>query len=169
MLEPVTILIRASEFRIRAEYFGMTAESTFAVNATLGGSEQLPSCMVIEKVSVSELNALIDGATGGDVTDFLSGVQAKLGSEVELSAIVENEVSRRQNVTVLYEVFDSQGHVVYLRTAEWTLEPNAQHDLRVAWLPEQEGTFVVKSFVVSTLNHPVLLSTGTPLSIKVVG
>ena len=156
-------------FRIRAEYFGMTAESTFAVNATLGGSEQLPSCMVIEKVSVSELNALIDGATGGDVTDFLSGVQAKLGSEVELSAIVENEVSRRQNVTVLYEVFDSQGHVVYLRTAEWTLEPNAQHDLRVAWLPEQEGTFVVKSFVVSTLNHPVLLSTGTPLSIKVVG
>jgi hypothetical protein len=129
----------------------------------------LPSCKVLEKVSVSELNALTDGATGGNITDFLSGAQAKLGSEVVLSAVVDNEVSRTQNVTVLYEVFDSRGLVVYLHVAEWTLEPNAQHDLRVAWLPEQEGTFVVKSFVVSTLSNPVLLSTGAPLSIKVVG
>jgi energy-coupling factor transporter transmembrane protein EcfT len=156
-------------FRVRAEYFGMTAESTFAVRDTPGGSGQLPSCKVLEKVSVSELNALMDGATGGNITDFLSGAQAKRGSEVVLSAVVDNELSRTQNVTVLYEVFDSKGLVVYLHVEEWTLEPNAQHDLRVAWLPEQEGTFVVKSFVVSTLSNPVLLSTGSPLSIKIVG
>jgi hypothetical protein len=154
-------------FRIRAEYFGMMAESTFAVKVP-GEPEQVPTCKT-EKVSVSELNALSGGATDAVVTDFLSGVQAKLGSEVILSAVVDNEVSRTQNVTVLFEVLDSRGLVVYLHAGEWTLEPNTEQELRVAWVPEEGGTFVVKSFVISTLSHPVLLSTGAPLSVTIEG
>jgi hypothetical protein len=84
-----------------------------------------------------------------------------------LSATVDNELSRRQNVTIIFEVFDSQGVVTFLHVTTSAVDPNASQEIQVPWRPQVEGTFVIKSFAVSTLYQPVLLSTGAPLSVKV--
>ncbi|HMD80512.1 MAG TPA: hypothetical protein VKE92_04335, partial [Anaerolineales bacterium] len=153
-------------FRIRAEYFGMMAESTFSVGHTSESLEQ-PSCKGVQKVAIAELKAHLDGDKVGDVTDFLSGREFKLGSNVTLSASLDNEISRAQNVTVIFEVFDSVGRVVYLQVEEYEMVPNTLQDLQVSWQPQNKGTFVIKSFAISGLYQPVLISTGTPLSVKI--
>ena len=153
-------------FRIRAEYFGMKAESTFSVGHTSDSLEQ-PSCKGVQKVAIAELKAHLDGDKVGDVTDFLSGREFKLGSNVTLSASLDNEISRAQNVTVIFEVFDSVGRVVYLQVEEYEMVPNTLQDLQVSWQPQNKGTFVIKSFAISSLYQPVLISTGSPLSVKI--
>ncbi|HKU50070.1 MAG TPA: FxLYD domain-containing protein [Nitrososphaera sp.] len=154
-------------FRIRAEYFGMIAESTFSVGNVSNGLEK-NTCETFKIVGISELNALTGGPAGSTVTDYLSGRQIHRGSNVTLFAVIDNEVSRRQNVTVIFEIFDSEGHVEHIDVAEWQLDPNARNEIRTVWVPDHQGTFAIKSFAVSTLYNPVLLSTGTPLSIKVI-
>jgi hypothetical protein len=73
-----------------------------------------------------------------------------------------------QNVTVVFEIFDSNGVVTFLQVAELKLEPNHRQEVSVVWVPEIEGTALVKSFALSTLYQPVLISTGTPLSLNVI-
>lgn len=160
--------MRGEAFRIRAEYFGMIAENTFSVGHGSLSPEQEHYCEGFKSVDISELKALADGSSTGKVSDYLSGREIKLGSNVTLLALLGNELSMTQNVTVIYEVFDSQGQVVYLNIAERKLGPNGMQALPVLWLPEQEGTFVIKTFLLSSLYQPVLLSTGTPLSIKII-
>jgi hypothetical protein len=152
-------------FRIRAEYFGSIAENTFTISHS-DHPDQPQSCDD-QKVEISELNVHDARAKGGNVTDFLAGKQVEQGSNVTLSAILENEVSRMRNVTVIFEVFDEDGVVVYLDVVEWPLGPNSREFVQALWLPEDAGTYVVKSFAVSTLDQPVLLSVGTPLSVVV--
>jgi hypothetical protein len=152
-------------FRIRAEYFGMWAESTFSV-AHDPASSDAPLCDQSEKISIAELKATL-GEAEGKIDSFISGVELKQGSAVTLAATLDSEVSREQNVTVIFEVFDSEGVVVYLEAAEYEVAPNTLQDLQVSWNPESEGTFVIKSFVVSSLYQPVLISKGTPLSVNV--
>ena len=160
--------MKGEVFRVRAEYFGMMAESTFSVSHTPASPEQ-PSCKEVQKVAIAELKARLDGDSGGNVTDFLSGKEFKVGSNVTLAAGLDHEVSRAQNVTVIFEVFDSRGVVVHIHVAEYELAPNSLQELQVSWQPQDEGTFVIKSFAVSTLHEPVLLSIGTPLSVRILG
>lgn len=156
-------------FRIRAEYFGMMAESTFSVGHGSNSTDQEPSCKDVKKVAIAELKARVAGDSVGKVTDFLSGKEFKLGSNVTLAAGMDHEVSRAQNVTVILEVFDSSGVVVHIHVAEYELAPNNLQELQVTWTPQDEGTFVIKSFAISTLHQPVLLSIGTPLSVTISG
>ena len=159
--------MKGEVFRIRAEYFGMMAESTFSVGHAYASTE--PTCKDVQKVAIAELKARLDGDTGGKVTDFLSGKEFNLGSNVTLAASLDHEVSRAQNVTVIFEVFDSSGVVVHIHVAEYELAPNTLQELQVSWLPQDRGTFVIKSFAISTLDQPVLLSIGTPLSVTISG
>lgn len=154
-------------FRVRAEYFGTAAESTFSVKH-LDNPDQPSPCESLEKVAISELNALHEESRVENVTDFFSGKEFRLGDDITLAATLDNELSRHQNVTVIFEVFDSQGVVVYLNAIESPLGPNSRQELRAPWLPEEEGTFVIRTFAVSTLDNPFVLSSGTPLSISVV-
>lgn len=158
--------MKGQTFRTRAEYFGMMAESTFSVSHSDSKTAQ-PVCERSEKIAIAELNAKSSMNSKANVTSFLSGSEVRLGSEVILSAVLDNEVSMEQNVTVIFEVFDSQGVVVFLQAMQYELGPNGLQELEVPWRPESEGTFVVRTFAVSTLYQPVLLSSGTPLSIKV--
>ncbi len=155
-------------FRIRAEYFGIISESTFAVVHDIDTSESEPSCTDLEKVSISELYALLGDSGGGNITDFLSGREFKLGTNVTLSALVDNEISRVQNITVIFEIFDSEDVVEFLHVAEGQLAPNDRNELRAYWLPMAKGTFLIKTFAISTLDQPVLLSLGPPLSVNIV-
>lgn len=164
---PMDENMQGEVFRIRAEYFGMAAESTFSIKH-LPDPDQPYLCEHLEKVAISELNALHETSGKGNVTDFLSGKEFRLGHDVTLAAMMDNELSRSQNVTVIFEVFDTQGAVVYLHVVEWELSPNSRQELKVPWLPEEEGTYLIRSFALSTLDNPFLLSTGTPLSINVV-
>ncbi|MGI0037479.1 MAG: FxLYD domain-containing protein, partial [Nitrososphaera sp.] len=127
--------MKGEVFRVRAEYFGMQAESTFSIGHASDNPDQ-PSCKEVQKVAIAELKAQLDGDSGGNITDFLSGREIKLGSNVTLSASLDNEVSRAQNVTVIFEVFDSRGVVVYIHVAEYELSPNTQQDLQVSWHPQ---------------------------------
>jgi len=153
-------------FRIRSEYFGMMAESTFSVAHSPDSTGQV-TCDNSEKIAISELDVRMGASKAGNVTSFLSGKEFNLGSNVTLAATLDNELSMVQNVTVIFEVFDSQGVVVYLYVTEYEVGPNGLQELQVSWRPESTGTFVIKSFAVSTLYQPVLLSTGAPLSVVV--
>jgi hypothetical protein len=157
--------MKGHAFRVRAEYFGMMAESTFSV-AHAAGSDELPVCENPQKIAIAELRTA-GSASKANVSSFLSGSEISKGSDVILSATVDNELSRLQNVTIIFEVFDSRGVVVFLHTTTSVVDPNARQEIQVPWRAEDEGTFVVKSFAVSTLYQPVLLSTGAPLSVKV--
>ena len=158
--------MKGQAFRVRAEYFGMMAESTFSV-AHISGNDEPPVCENPQKIAIAELKTASDMASKTNVSSFLSGSEFSKGSEVMLSATVDNELSRLQNVTIIFEVFDSQGVVVFLQATTSAVDPNARQEVQVPWRAQEEGTFVVKSFAVSTLYQPVLLSTGAPLSVKV--
>jgi hypothetical protein len=158
--------MKGQAFRVRAEYFGMMAESTFSV-AHAAGSDELPVCENPQKIAIAELKTVNDVSSKANVTSFLSGSELSKDSDVMLTATVDNELSRRQNVTLIFEVFDSRGVVVFLHTTTSEIDPNARQEIQVPWRPETEGMFVIKSFAVSTLYQPVLLSTGAPLSVKV--
>ena len=154
-------------FRIKAEFFGETAETTFAVKHP-DDPELTASCDGIDRVAISELNAGPGGIAGKtNVNDFLSGKEIKLGSSATLAASIENKFSRIQNVTVIFEVFDSSGVAVHIYTLEQQLGPDSSEVTDVSWVPQDTGTYVVESFIVSTLDHPVLLYVGPPLSVKV--
>lgn len=156
--------MKGQVFRVRAEYFGMFAENTFLIENSLRKDEPV-SCSE-QQVTVSEVTARMAGSSA-NATSFVSGSKVKLGTEVTLAAIVDNQVSRLQNITMIFEVFDDKGIVIYLHAGKFALDPTTKSELRLTWVPEQEGTFVVKSFAVSTLERPNLLSVGPPLSVTV--
>lgn len=159
-------------FRVRAEFEGMIAENTFAIRDedASTGAEESAGCIDVQDVAVSNLDAVtLDGSGGsGDVTDLLSGKQIVTGSDVMLTTVAENRLSRIQPLTVIFEVFDPRGLVVFIHVENITLDPNSTQHPEVSWRPSETGTFTIKSFAVSDLDNPVFISPVSPLAVNIV-
>jgi hypothetical protein len=158
-------------YRVRAEYEGMAAETTFSFAHKPGndtGSDSRPDCEDRKDVSISQIGVGPTAGVSGNVTDLLSGKEIEVGSAVQLSAVAENNLSRPELIVVIFEVFDSQGRAVFIQVGNSLLGPNGVQEAMTSWTPDQTGRFTIKSFAISNLDQPTILSTAAPLSVNVV-
>lgn len=164
--------LQGQVFRVRADYSGSVAENTFSIrynNDTETGIDPASACNDAQDIAISQLNALPEGFENtGNVTDYLSGKEIEVDSMTTLSTATENRLSRPQSVIIIFEVFDASGVVVFIHAGNWTLAPNSHDQASVSWMPDETGEFRIKSFVISNLDQPWLLSTAAPLAINVV-
>lgn len=159
-------------FRVRAEYQGMFAENTFSI----GNGDQQAGCNNSNDLRISKLSLLdsYDDNSGGlpanttDLGDYFARKQIVAGSQVVLSTDIVNKLSSPRLVIVIFEVFDASGVVVDLDIGSWNLDPNSVQQATASWVPPAEGTFMIKSFVLSSLDEPVLLSSGAPAAVSVI-
>jgi hypothetical protein len=95
--------------------------------------------------------------TPRDVTgDELDEVSA--GQQVVLTTNVVNNQGAPQPFVALLEVRDSNGVTIFLAWQTGTLPANDQTQVGLSWTPEEPGNYEVRTFVISDLNNPRVLS-----------
>jgi hypothetical protein len=90
--------------------------------------------------------------TGND----LSSVTA--GQQVILSTTVVNNLDRSQPFAAIVEVRDSSGVTIFLAWQTGTLNQAGQTQVGLSWMADNPGDYTVRTFVISDLNNPQILS-----------
>jgi hypothetical protein len=80
------------------------------------------------------------------------------GQQAILSTTVKNNNDRVQPFVALIEVRDSSGVTVYLAWQTGTLNPAGEVEVGLSWKPEQAGDYEVRTFIISDLASPQVLS-----------
>jgi hypothetical protein len=101
--------------------------------------------------------------TGRTLTSLSVGQQAVLSTN-----IVNNNDESRPFVA-LVEVRDSSGITVFLAWQTGTLNPSGQAEVGLSWTPEEAGDYEVRTFVISDLANPQILSEISKSNISVSG
>lgn len=92
-----------------------------------------------------------------DVTgNELSSVTA--GQQVVLSTSVVNNLDRAQPFAAILEVRDSSGVTVFLAWQTGSLNQAGQTQVGLSWTPDNPGNYTIRTFVISDLNNPQILS-----------
>jgi hypothetical protein len=81
-----------------------------------------------------------------------------VGQQAVLSTTVKNNNDRVQPFVALIEVRDSSGVTVYLAWQTGTLNPAGEVEVGLSWKPEQAGDYEVRTFIISDLASPQILS-----------
>jgi len=84
--------------------------------------------------------------------------EVSAGQQVVLSTTVINKNDAPQPFVALVEVRDSSGVTVYLAWQTGTLSANGQTNVGLSWTPENSGSYEVRTFVISNLSTPTVLS-----------
>lgn len=95
--------------------------------------------------------ALAD-VTGASITEVTSGQQVVLTTNVK-----NNDGTSRPFVAIV-EVRDSDGITVMVQWQTGTLAPNGDAGVGISWVPESAGEYEIRTFVVSNLSNPQVLS-----------
>jgi hypothetical protein len=98
----------------------------------------------------------------GQVLDEISA-----GQQVVLTTSVRNNNASPQDFVALIEVRDSSGITIFLAWQTGTLNANGQTQVGLSWTPEVPGDYDVRTFVISDLNDPRVLSTVSESTITV--
>jgi len=107
------------------------------------------------------------GGTGGEATvtppaaEDVSGnpvSEINAGEQVILTTAVTNENAQSQPFVALIEVRDSNDITVYLAWQTGTLPANGRADIGLSWTPDFADTYEVRTFVISSLSSPQILS-----------
>jgi hypothetical protein len=80
------------------------------------------------------------------------------GQQVVLTTNVRNTSPESMPFVALIEVRDSSGITVYLAWQTGTLGGNQQTQVGLSWTPDQAGDYTVRTFVISSLQNPRILS-----------
>jgi hypothetical protein len=83
---------------------------------------------------------------------------AKMGTQVVLSTSIKNNNALSQPFVVIVEVRNSQDVTDSLVWQSGTLNPNSSIDVGMSWLPSSAGKYEARTFVISDLQHPEVLS-----------
>jgi hypothetical protein len=94
--------------------------------------------------------------------------QINSGQQVVLTTNVINKGANSQPFVALVEVRDSSDVTVYLAWQTGTLPVNGQTNVGLSWTPDQAGSYEVRTFVISSLSKPDILSTvaKTPITVS---
>jgi hypothetical protein len=94
--------------------------------------------------------------------------QINSGQQVVLTTNVVNQGANSQPFVALIEVRDSSDVTVYLAWQTGTLNPNGQTNVGLSWTPDQAGNYEVRTFVISSLAKPDILSpvAKTPITVS---
>lgn len=99
---------------------------------------------------------------GNDVSSVRAGRQAMLAMHVV------NVEPRGMPFLAIIEVRDSDDITVHLGWTGGRAEPNSAHDLGWSWLPDRPGNYELRTFVVSELKSPRVLSAVETKAVTVV-
>jgi hypothetical protein len=91
-------------------------------------------------------------ASGGAVGTITEGQQ------VVLTTTVTNNADDELPFVALIEVRDSSGITVYLAWQTGVMNADDRTEVGLSWTPEDAGDYSIRTFVVSNLNNPVVLS-----------
>lgn len=98
--------------------------------------------------STPELNDI----TGAKITEVTTG------NQVVLATNVKNNDSVSRPFVAIVEVRDSDGITVMLQWQTGTIAANGDAGVGVSWMPENAGSYEVRTFVISSLSNPQVLS-----------
>jgi hypothetical protein len=135
-----------ANFRQKFDANGTLAGSTqkFRVNTVIGvqgtTGSTTPSAPAL---------ANVDGSTVTEVTT---------GQQVVITSNVQNNDDQARPATVIVEVRDAEGITVYLQWQTATIAANGEIQVGLSWIPEDSGDYTIRTFVVSNLSNPQVLS-----------
>jgi hypothetical protein len=90
--------------------------------------------------------------SGEDITEVT------VGQQVVLSTTIQNNANEEVPFVALVEVRDSDGITIFLAWQTGTLNANSDADIGLSWTPEEAGDYTVRTFVISDLASPEILS-----------
>jgi len=80
------------------------------------------------------------------------------GQQVVLTTSIENNNDSEVPFVAIIEVRDSSGFTVFLAWQTGTLNPSGNADVGLSWTPEFSGDYTVRTFIISNLQSPAVLS-----------
>jgi hypothetical protein len=89
------------------------------------------------------------GGTVGTITE---------GQQVVLTTTVTNNADDELPFVALLEVRDSSGITVYLAWQTGVMDAGDRTEVGLSWTPEDSGDYSIRTFVISNLNNPQVLS-----------
>jgi hypothetical protein len=84
--------------------------------------------------------------------------EVSAGQQVVLSTTIVNNNAQSQPFVGIVEVRDSSGITVFLAWQTGTLNPSGQTEVGLSWTPDNAGEYTVRTFVISNLSNPQILS-----------
>jgi hypothetical protein len=94
----------------------------------------------------------VKDVSGGTVDDL------SVGQQVVLTTQVNNNIDDELPFVALVEVRDSRGITVYLAWQTGVLNAGGRAEVGLSWTPEDSGDYQIRTFVISSLNNPQVLS-----------
>jgi len=160
--------------RVVAEYKGQVAQTTYSIatteetsDSTMGGGNAGNAgnltCASGDRyrLGLEGMRVAQEGGNSGSVglPPYLGEDQKIVaGSPVVISVGAKNELSSFRTVTIVLEVLDSQEVVVFLHLGNLTIDPNSSAEGKAIWTPDRADIFKIKSFIISDLEEPRILS-----------
>ncbi|MGI0039916.1 MAG: hypothetical protein ACREAO_08870, partial [Nitrososphaera sp.] len=93
--------------------------------------------------------ANVNGSSVAEVTN---------GQQVVITSNVKNSDDQARPATVIVEVRDADGITVYLQWQTATIAANGEIQVGLSWIPEDSGDYTIRTFVISELANPMILS-----------
>jgi hypothetical protein len=93
--------------------------------------------------------ANVDGSSVAEVTE---------GQQVVITSNVKNNDEQPRPATVIVEVRNEDGITVYLQWQTATIAANGEIQVGLSWIPENSGDYTIRTFVISDLTNPMILS-----------
>jgi len=84
--------------------------------------------------------------------------EVSAGQQVVLTTAIENNNDSEVPFVAILEVRDSSGFTVFLAWQTGTLNPGGNADVGLSWTPEFSGEYLARTFVISNLQTPAVLS-----------
>jgi hypothetical protein len=100
------------------------------------------------------------GASAPSVRDVSGGAvdDVSVGQQVVLTTQVSNNIDDELPFVALVEVRDSSGITIYLAWQTGVLDAGDRSEVGLSWTPEEPGDYQVRTFVISSLNNPQVLT-----------
>jgi hypothetical protein len=110
--------------------------------------------------SVSTSPPVIRDVSGG-------GQSPVVGTQLVLATTVDNDRNAAQPFVSLVEIRDSDGITLYLAWQTGNLEPADSTEVGFSWIPEESGTYEVRTFVLSSFTDGLVISEVSKTSLVV--
>jgi hypothetical protein len=127
-----------------ADFEEQEEDKDFQFTVSIGGSGDVGSTTVTPPVPTD--------VTGKELDEVSSGQQ------VVLTTNVINNNAAPQPFVALLEVRDNNGVTIFLAWQTGTLPANDRTQVGLSWTPEDPGDYQVRTFVISDLTNPRVLS-----------
>jgi hypothetical protein len=105
-----------------------------------------------DPTSTTPTNPVLKDIGGNELTEVSAG------SQVILSSDITNNADFSQNFAAIVEVRDADGFTVMLQWQTGILNPNGRAEIGISWTPDAPGEYTVRTFVLTSIQNPGILS-----------